>query len=74
MKNVEAFPDTKFVVLSGDIAEEILNYLKSEEFDLIIMDTHDRKGMEKVLFGSVAEHVAKISVAPVFLLNHYKIP
>ncbi|MCJ7614973.1 MAG: universal stress protein [Desulfobacterales bacterium] len=67
-----AFPDTKAVVLSGDIADEILNYIKSEGFDMVIMGTHGRKGLEKAFFGSVAERVAKVSPVPVLLLNPYK--
>jgi len=60
-------------VLSGDIAEEILNYIESEGVDLVIMGTHGRKGLEKIVFGSVAERVAKGSTAPVLLLNPHKI-
>ncbi|MCJ7616485.1 MAG: universal stress protein [Desulfobacterales bacterium] len=71
-EHFQAFPDTKAVVLSGDISEEILNYIKSEGVDLVIMGTHGRKGLEKVVFGSVAERVAKGSKAPVLLLNPYK--
>jgi nucleotide-binding universal stress UspA family protein len=70
-EHFQAFPDTKAVVLSGDISEEILNYIKSEGVDLVIMGTHGRKGLEKVVFGSVAERVAKGSKAPVLLLNPY---
>lgn len=72
-EHFHAFPGTKAVVLSGDIAEEILNYIQSEEFDMVILGTHGRKGMEKAIFGSVAERVSKISSAPVLLLNPYKI-
>ncbi len=72
-EHFQAFPDTKAVVLSGDISEKILNYIKSEEVDLVIIGTHGRKGLEKVVFGSVAERVAKGSAAPVLLLNPHKI-
>ncbi len=72
-EHFQAFPDTKAVVLSGDIAEEILNYIESEGVDLVIMGTHGRKGLEKVVFGSVAQRVAKESTAPVLLLNPHKI-
>ena len=72
-EHFQAFPDTEAVVLSGDISDVILNYIKSEKFDLVIMGTHGRKGLEKVVFGSVAERVTKISSAPVLLLNPYKI-
>ena len=55
----ETFPETKTVVVSGDAAEEILKYIQTEGIDLLIMGTHGRKGLDKVIFGSVAEQVVK---------------
>lgn len=72
-EHFQSYPATKAVVLSGDISEKILNYIKSEGFDLVIMGTHGRKGLEKVVFGSVAERVAKMSPVPVLLLNPYEV-
>jgi len=37
------------------------------------MGTHGRKGLEKVVFGSVAERVAKASTVPVLLVNPSKV-
>lgn len=51
------FPDTQTAVVLGDAAEEILKYVQSEGMDLIIMGSHGRKGLDKVIFGSVAEKV-----------------
>jgi nucleotide-binding universal stress UspA family protein len=42
--------------------------------DLIIMGTHGRKGMDKVIFGSVAERVVKTAPVPVLVVNPYKVP
>jgi len=33
--------------------------IEAEGIDLVIMDTHGRKGLELVFFGSVAENVVK---------------
>jgi nucleotide-binding universal stress UspA family protein len=60
-------------VVSGDVAEEIIGYAESEGFDLIIMGTHGYKGLEKVLFGSVAERVVKTAPCPVTTINPYKV-
>lgn len=60
-------------VVAGDVAEEIVGYAESEGFDLIIMGTHGYKGLEKVLFGSVAEKVVKIAPCPVTTINPYKV-
>ena len=62
-------PKTK--ILIGDIAEEILTYIKSEEIDLVIIGTHGRKGMDRIIFGSVAERVIKSAPVPVLSVNPY---
>jgi nucleotide-binding universal stress UspA family protein len=36
------------------------------------MGTHGRKGMDKIIFGSVAERVVKIAPVPVMVVNPYK--
>ena len=61
----------KAEVVLGDAAEEILNYVQSEGIDLVIMGTHGRKGLEKIVFGSVAERVVQKSPVPVLTINPY---
>lgn len=60
------------VVLAGDVAEEILEYAKGNGVDMIVMGTHGYKGLEKILFGSVAEQVVKNAPCPVLTINPYK--
>jgi nucleotide-binding universal stress UspA family protein len=59
-------------VVQGDAAEEILEYARSEGVDMIVMGTHGRKGLEKVVFGSVADRVVKTATAPVLTINPYR--
>ncbi len=59
-------------VLSGDVAEEIVGYASQHGFDLIIMGTHGYKGLEKILFGSVADKVVKSAQCPVMTINPYR--
>ncbi len=61
-------------VLTGDVAGEILDFAetKEEKIDLIIMGTHGYKGLDKLLFGSVAEKVVKMAPCPVLTINPYK--
>jgi nucleotide-binding universal stress UspA family protein len=65
-KNVEA------KVLVGDVSEEIIRHAEESGMDLIIMGTHGYKGLEKVMFGSVAEKVVRSSPCPVLTINPYK--
>jgi len=59
-------------VLVGDVAEEIIRHAEDSGMDLIIMGTHGYKGLEKVMFGSVAEKVVRSSPCPVMTINPYK--
>jgi len=56
-------------VVTGYAAEEILNTAKEENADMIIMGTHGRKGIDRILFGSVAEKVVKSAIQPVLTIR-----
>ncbi|MFP4257756.1 MAG: universal stress protein [Desulfovermiculus sp.] len=56
-------------VLSGYAAEEILSFAQEHNVDLIVMGTHGRRGIDRVLFGSVAEKVVKTAPMPVVTLR-----
>jgi nucleotide-binding universal stress UspA family protein len=60
-------------ILQGDPAEEILKYASNEKMDLIIIATHGRKGIDRIIFGSVAEQVVKTSPVPVLVINPRKL-
>jgi nucleotide-binding universal stress UspA family protein len=59
-------------VIPGDPAEQILRYIDVEGIDLVVMSTHGRKGLDRVLFGSVANHVVTTSPVPVMTVNPYR--
>jgi nucleotide-binding universal stress UspA family protein len=65
------FPNAKTAVVAGDASEEILSYTEDHHIDLVIMGTHGRKGMDKIIFGSVAERVVKMSPVPVMVVNPF---
>jgi len=56
-------------VVTGYPAEEILAHAEAEKADMIIMGTHGRKGIDRILFGSVAEKIVKASKAPVLTIR-----
>ena len=72
-ENFKEFPGTKTQVVAGDPSEEILNYITTHQIDLVVMGTHGRKGIDKVIFGSVAERVVKSSPVPVMVVNPFKV-
>jgi len=59
-------------VLAGDVGEEILNYADEISCNLIVMGTHGYKGLERIMFGSVADQVVKTACCPVLTINPYR--
>jgi nucleotide-binding universal stress UspA family protein len=70
-ENFASHPGTKTQVAAGDPSEEILTYIAAHGIDLVVMGTHGRKGIDKVIFGSVAERVVKSSPVPVMVVNPF---
>ena len=56
----------------ADIAEQIMSYAKNNGCDMIIMGTHGYKGLERIIFGSVADKVVKNACCPVLTINPYQ--
>ena len=52
-------------LVTGDPATAIVNLAEMEGAELIVMGTHGRTGLSRVLMGSVAELVVRRSKCPV---------
>jgi len=69
----EMFPDPSIKVegkiLSGYAAQEIIAFSNTNSVDIIIMGTHGRTGIDRMLFGSVAEKVVKTASVPVMTIR-----
>lgn len=46
-------------VRAGDPAQTIVEYAEEEEIDQIVMGSHSRSGLSRILLGSVAEEVVR---------------
>ena len=57
------------VMLEGDPAEEIVGYGRDACIDLIVMGTHGRTGVERLLLGSVAERVLRDAACSVLVVK-----
>jgi nucleotide-binding universal stress UspA family protein len=51
-----------------DIAECILNEVRTAHADLVVMGTHGRRGFKRFMLGSVAERFVRIACCPVLLI------
>ena len=55
-------------VRKGEFGETILKTATDLNVDIIVMGTHSRRGLEKILMGSVAEKVLHHSLIPLFII------
>jgi nucleotide-binding universal stress UspA family protein len=65
VKGIKARAD----VLLGRPAEEIINYVKYNEIDLIVMSSHGRSGPSRWAYGSVTEKVFRSSSVPILVVK-----
>jgi nucleotide-binding universal stress UspA family protein len=56
-------------VSTGSAAERIVSLAESVEADLIVIGTHGRSGLKRVLLGSVAEEVVRRAPCGVFVIR-----
>jgi len=64
-------PNVVTSVVAGYASTEIIEYVNNHEIDIIIMGTHGRSGLGKMMFGSVADRVLRTSPVPVTVVNPY---
>jgi nucleotide-binding universal stress UspA family protein len=58
------------VRMSDEPHDEIVRYAEDEDIDLIVMGTHGRSGVARLLMGSVAENVVRTARCPVLTVRH----
>ena len=61
------------VVISGSVAGGITQLAGKEDADLIVMYTHDRKGLAKLIKGSIAENVQRTVPIEVHVFNPWNL-
>jgi nucleotide-binding universal stress UspA family protein len=57
------------IMREGPVAETILQVADEIHADLIAMSTHGRTGLQRMLVGSVADKVVRLSHIPVMLIH-----
>ncbi|WP_435332789.1 universal stress protein [Haloarchaeobius sp. TZWWS8] len=56
-------------ILEGSPSKEVVRYAEENDCDLIVMGTHGRGGIDRLLLGSVAERVVRSSSVPVLTVQ-----
>jgi nucleotide-binding universal stress UspA family protein len=57
------------VITFGDPGHEVTDYAQKVGADLIVMPSHGRTGIRRLLIGSVAERVVRLAHCPVLVLK-----
>jgi nucleotide-binding universal stress UspA family protein len=58
------------VLTSNVLADAIVSHAATAGVDLIVIGTHGRKGVSRLLLGSVAERVVRAAPCPVLTVHH----
>ena len=77
LKEVAARPDLQGIsvqteVIEGNPGPEIVRYAHENGTDLIVMSTHGRSGLSRLVFGSVADQVLREAGVPILLIRSHR--
>ncbi len=61
--------DVEELVVHGEAASEIVRVAKERDVDLIVISSHGRTGLGRILFGSTAESVVRHASCPVLVVK-----
>ncbi len=59
----------EFVVRFGNPGEQIVEYIENHDIDMVAMTTHSRSGLNRLIFGSVAEYVSHHVSVPILMVR-----
>lgn len=62
-------PQATAMLKQGSPWREILDAIEQIRPDLVVIGTHGRRGVERVVLGSVAEKIVRLSPAPVLIVR-----
>jgi nucleotide-binding universal stress UspA family protein len=69
IEELKGLKDIERRVLRGSPHDEIIKFANDNKIDLIIMGTHSRKGIDRIIFGSTAAYVVRHAPCPVLTVR-----
>jgi nucleotide-binding universal stress UspA family protein len=63
------YPGINFTAFFGDPGGQIAKFAKEKNAGLIVISSHGRTGVKRLLLGSVAERVVRLAPCPVIVLR-----
>jgi nucleotide-binding universal stress UspA family protein len=61
--------DVRSEILQGKASDEIVNYANKNPYSIIVMATHGRSGLSRLVYGSVALNILVGVSTPIFLVK-----
>jgi nucleotide-binding universal stress UspA family protein len=74
VKSVDPNLPVAYLLLDGDPARVIVETATAQGMDLIVLGTHGRTGLGRLLTGSVAEYVLRRAACPVLTVKAPAVP
>jgi nucleotide-binding universal stress UspA family protein len=68
MKSQLGDPSTKTLIKDGDAGEAIVEASDNLGVNVVVLGSHSRRGLDKILMGSVAEKVLRKSKIPLYII------
>lgn len=65
----DKYSDLRLEVILGDPAHEIADYAAKIKAEMIVIPSHGRRGITRLLMGSTAERVVRLAHCPVLVLR-----
>jgi nucleotide-binding universal stress UspA family protein len=69
LEELRSLKDIERRVLTGVPHEVIVKFVNDNKIDLIVMGSHSRKGIDRVLFGSTASQIVRFAPCPVLTVR-----
>ncbi|MCL5021846.1 MAG: universal stress protein, partial [Nitrospirae bacterium] len=70
VEELRGYADIEYRIVKGVPHEEILKFAEAKAIDMIIMGTHSRRGLDRVIFGGTAERVVRHAHCPVLTVGY----
>lgn len=61
--------EATYAVVFGTPADRILRFAEENEIDMIVIGTHGRTGLKRLIMGSVAESIVRRATCPVLAIK-----
>ncbi len=69
IEELRGFTNFSNHIIKGSPANDIINFSKENDIDLIVMATHRRVGLDRIIFGSTAARVLRDATCPILTVR-----